>query len=60
MSPTTVVATAGNSHQQPPGGPPSIFDLVPAARIFLATPTRGAIAVNITTTEKWRQEFQQK
>jgi hypothetical protein len=28
------------------------LNLVPAARIFLATPTRGATTINITTTSK--------
>jgi hypothetical protein len=28
------------------------LNLVPVARIFLATPTRGATTVNITTTSK--------
>jgi hypothetical protein len=28
------------------------LNLVPAPRIFLVTPTRGATAVNITTTSK--------
>jgi hypothetical protein len=48
----------------PPKGPAIdiSLNLVPVTRIFLATPTRGATVVNITTISKkfggkWRQEF---
>jgi hypothetical protein len=53
MSPTPVWPLPDLPPATPRG--PAIdvsLNLVPAARIFLATPTRGATSVNITTTSK--------
>jgi hypothetical protein len=53
MSPTPVVAAAGPVDSTAQGADLDMsLNLVPAARIFLATPTRGATVVNITTTSK--------
>jgi hypothetical protein len=52
-SPTLGVATARPADSSPQGSDIDVsLNLVPAARIFLATPTRGATVVNITTTSK--------
>jgi hypothetical protein len=52
-SPTPVVAAVGSSDSTPRWPVIDVsLNLVPAARIFLATPTRGATSVNITTTSK--------
>jgi hypothetical protein len=51
MSPTPVLAATGPATSTRRG--PAIdvsLNLVPAARIFLVTPTRGATMVNNTTT----------
>jgi hypothetical protein len=53
MSPTPVVAAVGPAASTPRGPAVDVLlHLVPAPRIFLATPTRGATAVNITATRK--------
>jgi hypothetical protein len=54
MSPALMVATTGPAASTTQGGRRVNIcpNLVPAARIFLATPTRGAATVNITTTSK--------
>jgi hypothetical protein len=57
-STTPVVAAAKNPDSNSQGHAVDVsLNLVPAARIFLPTPTRGATAVNITTTSKatWRK-----
>jgi hypothetical protein len=52
-SPTLGVAAARPADSSPQGSDIDVsLNLVPAARIFLATPTRGATVVNITTTSK--------
>jgi hypothetical protein len=53
MSPTPVVAATGPADSTPQVAAVNVsLNLVPAARIFLATPTRGATTINITTTSK--------
>jgi hypothetical protein len=62
-SPTPMVAAAGPVSSTPKGPANDVsLNLVPGDRIFLATPTRGATAVNNTamSKEKWRQEFRKK
>jgi hypothetical protein len=54
MSSTSVVAAAKNPNSTPQEACRVNIcpNLVPAARIFLVTPTRGAAVVNITTRSK--------
>jgi hypothetical protein len=53
-SSTMVVAAVRNPDSTPQGAHrvDVCLNMVPAARIFLATPTRGPTVVNITTTSK--------
>jgi hypothetical protein len=48
-----MVAAAGPADSTPRGAAIDILlNMIPATRIFLVTPTRGATVVNITTTSK--------